>query len=889
MPHRDTAAARPRAAHRLDPEVRPIAYHLALDVDPVRGPGYTGEVTIRVRLERARRRIELHAAELELAGCRVEAEEGMQPARVRLDADRQTATLELARPAGPGEVTLRIRFAGRLRDDLRGLYAASAGGQRYAFTQLEAADARRFFPCFDEPAMKARFTLEVETRAELATVSNAPIARTTKLPGGRKRVRFAETPKLSTYLVALAVGELERSRAVALGKTPIRVWHVPGKGALVAFALEAARETLTRLEKWFALPYPYAKLDLVAVPDFEAGAMENAGAVFFRETLLLLDPKTATLGEKKRAAEVICHELAHMWYGDLVTMAWWDDLWLNEAFATWMAFEIVDDWKPEWKMWQDFQHHRAAALRLDALQHTHPIHTEVRTPAEATENFDLITYEKGASVVRMIERYLGPAVFRKGVRAYVRRHRESNAVAADLWRALAEAAGEEVEPIVRGWVDREGLPLLSLRTARRGGRSVLRTRQERFRARPRAARGGRRTGAAERWPIPWVGRVAGATGRPKTVRKLLTTASDQIDLGRGVPRFVYGNADEGGFFRPLHDPAGLRALVAHLPALSAVERMGLVDHQWALARAGRAPLGGFLALVDALGARPSPPGEGAGRAGSFATGEPEPDVLQAVRGPLSFLEDRLAPELGPGAVEAFRDRIAERFGPALLALGWDPAPREPVDTRVRRGVLIGLLGDVAAWPPVLATASRRFDAYLARRDAVDPDLADAVVSLAARSGGAARFAALLAAFDTAATPQERRRFLMALAEFREPALVRRALALCGTPRVPTQDVAIVLSRLLVNPAAREITWAHLKRHWVRLRRRMPPMLATRLVEATPALGARWRADVAAFFRAHPLPAGARALEQALERFDLDAAFCRLARRDLARWLAAKPR
>jgi puromycin-sensitive aminopeptidase len=871
VPHRDTAAARSHAAHRLDPGVRPSAYHLVLDVDPVRGPRYAGEVAIRVQLDRPRSRIELHAAELELGKVRVEGAEGARAARVKLDAAKQTATLELDRPVGPGEATLRIPFAGRLREDLRGLYAAVSGERPYAFTQLEAADARRFFPCFDEPAMKARFTLEVETRASLATLSNAPIARTAKLPGGRKRVRFAETPRLSTYLVALAVGELERSRAVRCGPTEIRVWHVPGKGRLVDFALEAARETLARLERWFALPYPYAKLDLVAVPDFEAGAMENAGAVFFRETLLLLDPETATLAEKKRAAEVICHELAHMWYGDLVTMAWWDDLWLNEAFATWMAFEIVDDWKPEWKMWQDFQHHRAAALRLDALQHTHPIHTEVRTPAEATENFDLITYEKGASVVRMIERYLGPAVFRRGVRAYVRRHRESNAVAADLWRALAEASGQEIEPIVRGWIDREGLPVLALRTARSGGRTVLRLRQERFRARPGAAKGGGRARAGERWPIPWVGRVAGASGRPKLLRKLVTAASDRIDLGRGAPRFVYGNADEGGFFRPLHDAAGVRALARHLPALSAVERMGFVDHQWALARAGRAPLADFLALVEALG------------------DEPEADVLIAARGPLAFLEDRLAPALGEGAVERFRDRVAERFGPALTGLGWDPAPREPVDTRVRRGVLVGLLGDVAAWPPVLATAARRFDAYLARRDAVDPNLADAVVMLAARTGDAARFAAMLAAFEAAGTPQERRRFLLALADFRDLRLARRTLGLCLTPRVPTQDVALVLARLLANPAARETAWASLKQRWARLRRRVPPMLATRLVEATPALGPALRDDVAAFFRAHPLPAGARTLEQALERFDLDAAFCRIARRDLARWLDARPR
>ncbi len=876
MKDSDPAARRPRASNRLEGDVTPLAYDLTLDVDPVRGADYAGEVTIRLRLERARRQIVLHAAELRIARARIESAEGSWAARVSLDPARQTAAFSLPRPVGPGDATLRISFHGRLRDDLRGLYAANAGGQPYAFSQLEAAEARRFFPCFDEPAMKARFTIRVETRKELAVLSNSPITRTERLAGERKRVHFAETPRLSTYLVALAVGALERSRAVKLGKTEIRVWHAPGKGALVAFALEAARESLARLERWFALPYPYAKLDLVAVPDFEAGAMENAGAVFFRENLLLLDPKSATLAEKKRAAEVICHELAHMWYGDLVTMAWWDDLWLNEAFATWMAFEIIDQWKPEWKMWQDFQHHRAAALRLDALRHTHPIHTEVHSPAEATENFDLITYEKGASVVRMLERYLGPSVFRKGVRRYIRRHREANAVAADLWGALSEAAGEEVEPIVRGWVDREGLPVLTLARTRSGGRTLLRIRQDRFVAQP-APRPGRRPGrpagargpkrGVEKWPIPWVGRVQGETGRPKLVRKLITTTTDRIDLGRGATRFVYGNADEGGFFRPLHDGRELRALAVHLPQLSVVERMGLVDHQWALARAGRSPLASFLLLVDALG------------------DEPEADVLLALRGPLAFLEDRLAPELGARAVEAFRDRVAARFGPALAEIGWDPPPREPIDARVRRGVLVGLLGDVAAWPPVLAVAARRFETYLIRRTAVDPNLVDSVVMLAARTGDARRFEAMLEAFDGATTPQERRRFLLALAEFRDEALVRRTLSLCLGPRIPTQDLAIVIARLLVNPAARGLSWDFLRKHWSRLRKRMPPMLATRLIEATPALGARYRQEVEAFFRTHPLPTGGRALEQALERFELDAAFCRIARDDFAHWLA----
>jgi puromycin-sensitive aminopeptidase len=516
-------------------------------------------------------------------------------------------------------------------------------------------------------------------------------------------------------------------------------------------------------------------------------------------------------------------------------------------------------------MWQDFQHHRAAALRLDALRNTHPIHCEVNTPNDATENFDLITYEKGASVVRMIERYLGAKTFQKGVRAYIRRHQESNATAADLWRALGEAAGEPIEPMVRPWIEQEGHPVLSLKRGRSKGHSVLALRQERFAADPRSRR---RAGEKSlRWAIPWVGRVADARGRARIVRKIVTGATARVDLGPGATRFVYGNADEGGFFRPLHDPADLRALAQNLPLLSAIERMGLVDHQWALVRAGRAGVDTFLDLAAAL------------------AGEDDPDVLLALRGPLAFLEDRLAADAGRDVPERFRDWIADRFGPALLELGWDPPPGESDDERLRRAVLIGLLGDIADWPPVLESASKRFEAYLERRDAIDPNLADAVVTLAARSGDAARFDAMLAAFEHAATPQERRRFLLGLAEFRAPRLVDRALALCLTDRVPTQDVAFVLVRLLANRGGRERTWNGIKKRWPRLRRRMPPMLATRLIETTPVLGPKFRRDVATFFRANPLPTGGRSLDQALERFDLDAAFCKVAAKDFARWLA----
>ncbi len=832
---------------RLRSDVRPRRVDLQVEVDPAAEKRFRGEVAIELEADAHTRTLELHAVDLTLSRARVEWQGRTLRGALLPRPERETVVVELPDRIR-GTATLHLAFAGDLRSDLRGLYAAGSGERRYAFTQLEATDARRFFPCFDEPGMKARFRISVTTAAKNAVLSNAPV-ESEAVKGRRKTVQFRETPPLSTYLIALGVGELEASEPVMCGETPIRVWHVPGKGHLTAFGLEAARETLARLERYFALPFPYEKLDLVAVPDFEAGAMENAGAVFFRETLLLADPATITLQERKRVAEVICHELAHMWYGDLVTMAWWDDLWLNEAFATWMAFQIVDDWKPEWRMWNDFQHYRAAALDLDALSSTHPIYVPVHSPEEATANFDLITYEKGASVVRMVERYLGPADFRRGVRRYIRRHRESNAVASDLWSALSEASGQDVEPVVRAWIETSGFPLVRVR--RKGDEIELH--QERFRLRPKR-------GDRARWPVPWVGRV----GR-KSVRHLLTRARERVPAPAG--RFVYGNADEGGFFRPLHGASELRELASSLRSLRPVERMGLLGHQWAAVRAGHADLPGWLDLAAAFGA------------------ETDPDVLLQLRGPLAFIEDQIADERSRGP---YRDWIVQALGEQLLELGWDPAPDEADETRLRRAAVISLLGETAEWEPVTAAAEARFGAWLDDRSVLDANLADSVVSLAARSADADRYAQLLEAMEKAPTPQERRRFLLGLGCVGSARLVDSTLRLALTDRVPTQDVAFVFVRLLHNRAARERTWAFVRRRWKAVRKRMPPMLVTRLIEATPALGtSAYRKEVAEHFRENPVPTGERALKQALERFALNSALRRRAAPALHTWLRSK--
>jgi puromycin-sensitive aminopeptidase len=851
---------------RLPEDLHPTHYALHIAVDPQASREYRGEVEIEIQLGRATDRIELHASDLHITEAILRTAAADWTGEVEPQPERETIVVTSPQPMAAGNVTLKLTFTSSLRNDLRGLYGASAGDRQYAFSQLEAADARRFFPCFDEPAFKARFSVSVTTASRNAVVSNSPIERTEPNgdSGGQTTTYFATTPLLSTYLVALAVGELEFSEPVEANGVPIRIVHVPGNGHLTAFALEAARESLTRLADYFGVPYAYEKLDLVAVPDFEIGAMENAGAVFFRETLLLVDESSVSLAEKKRAAEVICHELAHMWYGNLVTMRWWDDLWLNEAFATWMAFDIVAKWRPEWHMWNDFGHSRNSALLLDALDNTHAIYSPVQTPAEATQNFDLITYEKGASVVRMLERYLGPSTFQTGVRTYIERHREGNTVASDLWRALGEAAGESVDDVVRPFIEQPGFPLVTVRTAAASsnGAFSVELEQQRF-----SARGPNGKIEATRWAVPWVGRVDSGS-ESHSVRALLTSRRAKVEIGTATPDFVYGNADEGGFFRPLHPLEDLPALVRALPKLSVSERLGFVHHQWALVRANYLELSGFLQLLPAL------------------AGETDADVLRALLGPLEVLVDDIADAAGPSVRTELQALIASTFTPALHAVGFDAAEDENDAVRLRRAELIALCSVIAEDESASELVEARAAAYLDDRAAIDANLVGSVLTLGARRADQARLARYLDASQNDATPQERRRFRMALAEVRDPELVQEVLRASLTPAIPTQDVALVLARLISNRFAREASFEFVQAHWPELRERMPAMLVSRLVEALPALRTEaHRKQVLAFFSANPLPTAARALRQADERFRLAATFRKHAAPALRRWLS----
>jgi len=839
---------------RLSRDVVPSRYRASLEVD-LQAKAFRGSEEITLVIARPVGEVVLHALALEITRAELHRGGSVLPATVTVLPTSETVVLAFEQEISPGEATLHLDWSGRFSDGLRGLYLAG----EVAATQFEAADARRVFPCFDEPAFKARWTLTVQAPEALTVLSNGAPLRRTPVAGGQVRTEFAETEVLSSYLVALVVGPLEGCAEERAGQVPVRTWSLHEKAHLTAFGQGAALAVLPRLQGYFGLPYAFGKLDQVAIPDFEAGAMENAGLITYREVALLLDAARAPLAVQKRVAEVVTHELAHQWFGNWVTMVWWDDLWLNEAFATWMAYKVVDDWKPAWRVWLDFDAGKSVALHLDALRSTHPIRGTVRNAGEAGEAFDAITYEKGGAVLRMIEGFLGEDSFRTGIRAYMRKHARANAVADDLWAALAEASSQPVLELANAWIRQPGYPVVTVSlTGRRFSMA-----QSRFFSEPSAS-------GEEQWPVPLVLRWRDAAGEHET-RVLLREKTRAVELpAMGDIAWVCANAGSTGFYRVAYDSAALGALRRHLDALAPAERIGLLADQWALVRAGRARIADFLDLAFAF------------------RGESDDAVLDELVGKLGFVEARLV----EGADTArFRRRVEDLLGPAFTRMSWDPAPGEDDLQRLRRASLLRAVGGVARAAGAVSEASARVGRLLEKRtDALDANLLDAAVGIAARAGDARLFDALRAAFPGEPDPATKRRYLMALTGFEEPALAARARSLLLEGAVPMQDVAGYVHGLLANRAAREDAWRLVRERWADVLARTggAPMLVRRVVESLGNLHTRAHLDgVKDFLAAHPVPEAQQAVAQTLERLGQDVALRERLLPEVAAWLGGR--
>ena len=786
--------------------------------------------------------IVLNAIELDITSAKIEGDSSpARQATITLNNSLERCHLTFTTPLSPGTWKLTIIFRGTLNDKLRGFYRSTYKDERgvthsMAATQFESTDARRAFPCWDEPDFKAVFATTLVIDPTLTAVSNTTIASET-LAGGKKVVRFADTIKMSTYLVAFIVGRIEPTEPVMIGQTPLRLWAIPGKGHLARFGQDIAAASLAFFESYYGIPYPGDKLDLLAIPDFASGAMENLGAITYRETALLVDQQSATHGELERVADVVAHENAHMWFGDLVTMSWWNGLWLNEAFATFMEMLAVDAWKPEWKRWDSFGISRAAAFSVDGLRSTRPIEYPVQAPKDADAMFDVLTYEKGASVLRMLEQHIGPTVFRDGVRDYLHAHAYGNADTNDLWVSLGKIAKQPVPELMNGWIFQPGFPLV---TATVSPSFELTIRQQRF-----SYLGDKQSGPSQdqRWQIPLQMRVT-AGGKTDTSRMLLTERNTTIPLPHDWESVLI-NEGGHGFYRVRYAPDLLdRLLNRGIDRLAVTERFNLIDDAWATTIAGHMPLTDYLDLTARF------------------TTERDKNVWAVLLDSFSFLNRIITVEDRP-ALEAF---VRGRVGPAVADLGWVPRSGESERTKQLRGELIGAQGKLGNDPAIQRRAAELYRAYRNDATAVDPNVVPSLVAILAHTGDATRYDEFNERFRTAATPQEERRYLFSLASFQPKALLERTLARTISGEIRTQDAPFLVSAILGNVYGRELAWAFVKTNWEKMDQLFPKQGLRRMCGgivslATPEL----ERDVRDFFATRKIDLGGKTLDQYLEQ------------------------
>jgi len=828
--------------YRLPRTVSPRRYTLALEPNLAEAT-FVGHVIIDTNVSEAVDRIVLNAIELEVSDVKVDGE------TVPFALHEPTERLVILTAHEPGTASIEITFSGILNDKLRGWYRstyldASGVEQVIATSQMQATDCRRAFPCFDEPDFKAVFDVTLIVESHLLAVSNGPeverAAHETAVKGADKvAVRFAETMPMSTYLVAFVVGPLAATEPVMVPRQgdpsnpiPLRIIHVPGKGNLTAFGLDVGAFSLTWYQQFYDIPYPTEKCDMLALPDFAAGAMENLGCITFRESLLLADTNTATQIELQTLADVVAHEIAHMWFGDLVTMKWWNGIWLNEAFATFMEIACCEAYRPDWLRWTTFSLERSAAFEVDSLASTRSVEFPVEAPADCDGMFDVLTYQKGGSLLRMLEQYLGEDEFRRGVSHYLSKHEYGNTETSDLWDAIEEAnSSTPVRKLMDSWIWQPGYPLISARV----DEATLVLAQQRF------AYGD--TDDPTVFIVPVHLCIDGVE-----TKVLLDGPQMRVDLPSAASSVVV-NAGGHGFMRVAYDDTLRARLQQELPTLTIIDRYNLVDDAWNEVVAGRLAAADFLTFVEGFAA------------------DRELAVWQAIVIGLKGVS-----RLVEGAAEtALQHRVAALVGPVLTDVGWTPVAGEG-DLRAKlRGLLLGALAVLGNDPDAQARC-RTILEQAPGTDAVDAELVASATNAIAAVGTDADYDHYLANFRKAATPQEELRFMYALAEFPQAAQIQRTIDLAFSGEVKTQNAPFLLNRCIANRRHGEMAWGQVRRLWDSANDKFPGNTIVRMIDSVKTLtSATTVADVQTFFSEHPIPQAAKTLDQILERQRVNAA------------------
>jgi len=845
-------------AQRLPGGATPSHYSLSFDINfPTNS--FEGDESIDVTLAKPSNSITLNAVEIDFHEVTITAGGQTQTAKVSADAANEMATFTIEKELPAGSATIHIKYTGHLNDKLRGLYLSTYKGRKYAVTQMESTDARVAFPSFDEPAYKATFDIAAIVDKGDTAISNNYVVSDQPGPGDKHTIKFATTPKMSSYLVALTVGDWKCEHDEVDG-IKIGVCTVPGRENLTRFPLDATKAILRYYNNYYSIKYPLKKLDEIAVPDFQAGAMENWGAIIYRETALLVDEKTGSFGAKRGVADVIAHEVAHQWFGDLVTMQWWDDIWLNEGFATWMTPHPVGAWKPDWLMSQDVVNTSQYALLEDGVENTRPIHQEATTRGEIESLFDGIAYGKTAAVLHMLESYVGPETFRAGVNLYLKEHAYGNATASDFWDAMARASRKPIDKIMPTFVMQPGEPFVQVNAKCSGGNTTLDLSQKRYFNNPEAFNAPN----DQTWQIPiCVKGVGDAAAQNQCF--LMTKRQEQFTV-KGCSKFTYPNAGALGYYRFSYDAGALQQLGSTAEqALTPEERIALVGDEWALMRAGQANAGDYLAL------------------GAQFKNTPGYVLLANFAGHLELINNDLLNEADRPQMQAW---IRQTFSPMLQQLGFTPKANERPTQRQKRAVLFKLLGYLGDDPQVVQQAHTMVNDYMRDPESVDPTMAASVLAVAARHGDAQLYQQFKAQMKTAKSPEQYYRYFQSLADFSEPTLVNETLASTLTSEVRSQDLRI-LPELMQNPDARQATWDFMRKNYNALSDKTGGGLGgfgIFLRSAEAFCSPEKAQEVQQFFQQHPIQGTERNQKEAIESINSCASLKEQQQSTLATWL-----
>jgi aminopeptidase N len=770
---------------KLPKDVVPTDYSIRV-VPNISQLTFTGTETVKVSVHSPVHQLVLNALELEIIEASLDSK-ALPKSAIRIDKEKELLSLALPSELAPGDHTLALSFSGKINQQGQGLfyvrYQEQGSGTKQIMlgTQFEATDARRFFPCWDEPAFRSRYQLTVVVPENWLAVSNMPIENEKKSSEG-KEVRFAATPPMSSYLNVFVAGELDLIESRS-GPTQIRVITTKGKAELGRYALEVTAQILQYYDDYFGVPYPLPKLDQIALPGGFGGAMENWGGITYYESALLFDPKNSSAETKQNIYEVIAHEVAHMWFGDLVTMAWWDNLWLNEGFASWMGTKCTAHFNPQWEVWLRRNLPRDPTRRVgitkeqamegDARSTTHPIQQPIATEAEANSAFDDITYKKGQSFLRMLESFLGEDVFRDGIRRYIAAHKFSNSTTADLWNALSEASKRPVGEIAAGWTEQPGFPVVKVKREANG---KVRLTQERFTVNTKNA-------PQLEWKIPLTYSVIGQA--PAT---LLMTSKTHILEDIPADRALKLNVNGAGNYRVEYDQPSWNLLLQTLPKLGVEDRVNLLSDAWALVQADRAHVSLYFELIEKLSASTE-----------IAEREQIINVLDFINGLLVGNPER----------EKFQRYARSLLRPTFERLGWEPKEGERSTAGNLRASFINALGNLND-PEIIAGCHERFEKYLANPPSLPPDLRAPVFAVVGRHADEKTWTKLHELGLKTTSTEEKQNYYNALACATDPKLVKKTLAIALTDELPTSRAIFLVSRVARDSSHPDVAWEFAK-------------------------------------------------------------------------------